>query len=177
MNYKFKPNEVEHSSLHYKPKKMKKITLIAVLCFGITASYAQKVKEAEVPSAVKEAFKKQHPAAKAEKWEKEDANYEVEYDMNKTEASDVYDVSGKLLQTEVEIKTSELPKGVSEYVTKNLAGKKIEEAAKITEANGTITYEAEIAKADYIFDSNGNFLKNEEDHPGEKDDDVKKKKD
>ena len=154
---------------------MKKITLIAALCLGITAGYAQKVKEADVPSAVKDAFKKAHPTAKAEKWEKEDGNFEVEYDMSKTEASDVYDPSGKLVQTEVEIKASELPKGVSEYVTKNLAGKKIDEAAKITEANGTITYEAEIGKADYIFDANGNFIKKEEDKAGEKDDDKKKK--
>jgi hypothetical protein len=155
---------------------MKKITLIVALSLGVSASYAQTVKEAEVPAAVKEAFKKQHPTAKAEKWEKEDGNYEVEYDLNKSEASDVYDASGKLLQTEVEIKTSELPKAVSDYVTKNLAGKKISEAAKITESNGTVTYEAEVGKADYIFDANGNFVKKEEDHPGEKDDDVKKKK-
>ena len=58
---------------------MKKITLMMALCLGLTTGYAQKVKAAEVPAAVKDAFAKKYPGAKAE-WEKEDGNYEAEFD-------------------------------------------------------------------------------------------------
>jgi len=156
------------------------------LCLGISAGYAQKIKESEVPAAVKNAYAAKFPDAVGKgDWEKEDGNYEVEMekrrvsmDNGKTvkeiiEQSVVFSPDGAILQTEVEIKVGELPAAVKEYVNKNFPGKKIKEAAKITEANGTVTYEAEIAKADYIFDADGKFLKKEVEN--EKDDDDKKK--
>ncbi|MBC7865300.1 MAG: hypothetical protein IAF38_20155, partial [Bacteroidia bacterium] len=51
--------------------------------------------------------------------------------------------------------------------------KKVKEAAKITDAKGVVTYEAEIDNADYIFDSTGNFLKKEIESDSDKDDDKK----
>ena len=49
------------------------------------------------------------------------------------------------------------------YILKNTLGK-IKEAAKIVNADGTITYEAEVKKGDVMFDQNGNFLKLKEDN-------------
>lgn len=155
---------------------MKKVTLIVALCLGVFASYSQKVKEAEVPAAVKDAFKKQHPTAKVEAWEKEEAGYEAEFAEGKTEGTATYDATGKLVETEMEIKVAELPKGVSDYMTKNEAGKKIDEASKITDAAGKVTFEAEVKKVEYIFDANGTFIKKVEPKKDEKDDDEKKEK-
>lgn len=165
---------------------MKNGLLIAALILGFGPAYAQKLKEADVPSAVQEAFKKQFPGAKVEKWEKEDGNYEAEFEITRIsmdksnskkeeiEKSVVYTPTGELVQTEEEIKVADLPKAVSDYVTKNLAGKKINEASKIIDANGTVMYEAEVDRADYIFDSNGAFVKKEVEN--DKDDDDKKEK-
>jgi hypothetical protein len=154
---------------------MKAITFIitGTLCAGI--AQAQKLKEADVPAAVKESFKKEFPNAKAKEWEKEKTNYEVEFDLNKTETSATFNASGKLMETEQEIAVSALPKAVAEYVTKNHADYKISEASKITEAGtGKVSYEAEIKKGkeewDLIFDDKGNFLKKEnETKTGDKD--------
>ncbi|HWY12462.1 MAG TPA: PepSY-like domain-containing protein [Bacteroidia bacterium] len=154
---------------------MKKLALSVALCLGVFAGYSQKVKEADVPAAVKEAFKKQYPTAKVEAWEKEEAGYEAEFENGKTEGTATYDAAGKLVETEIEIKIAELPKGVSDYITKNVAGKKIDEASKITDAAGKVTFEAEVSKAEYIFDSNGTFVKKVEPKKNEKDDDEKKK--
>ncbi len=134
---------------------MKNLMLIAALSLGIGFAKAQKLKEAEVPAAVKESFKKQYPNTKAEGWEKEGANYEVEFDVNKAETSLTFDSSGKLIETEVEIAETALPKAVTDYLTKNMAGKKIKEASKITDAAGKVMYEVEIDKADHLFDENG----------------------
>jgi hypothetical protein len=62
-------------------------------------------------------------------------------------------------KTAGEIELNQLPKGVLEYVKANYKGQKVKEAAKITDAKGTVTYEAEIKGMDILFDSNGKFIK------------------
>lgn len=148
---------------------MRTLFTIVTLGLGFSLANAQTVKDAEVPTPVKDALKKQYPTAKVEKWEKEGANYEAELKINKVESSVVYDSNGKFLEAEIEIKTSELPKAVTEYINKNLAGKKVKEASKISSSDGKISYEAEVDNIDYILDSNGTLLKKEEDK--EKNDD------
>ena len=69
------------------------------------------------------------------------------------------DAQGNIIETEVEIELNQLPKGVLEYVKANYKGQKVKEAAKITDAKGTLTYEAEIKGMDILFDSTGKFIK------------------
>jgi uncharacterized lipoprotein NlpE involved in copper resistance len=146
---------------------MKAITFTAaIFVFTVNTVCAQKVKESEVPKAVVTSFQNNFKGVKAEKWEKEkDGTYEAEFDWNKVETSATFNADGKLKETEQEIKTSELPKTAGDYVAKNYAGHKISEAAKITSADGKITYEAEVKKGkeemDLIFDESGTFLKKE----------------
>ncbi len=137
---------------------MKKIFLLFTIGFAAITANAQKVKEADVPAAIKASFTRAHPTAKADKWEKEGNNYEVEFTENKIESSIEIGPNGQIYNTETEIAVSELPKGVTDYCSKNLPGKKIKEASKITDASGKISYEAEVEDADYIFDANGTFL-------------------
>ena len=138
---------------------MKALIVIVALGLGVSCANAQKMKETDVPAHVKATAFKEYPNIKVEKWEKEGGNYEAEFNVNKVETSVLIDAGGNLIETEVEINVSALPKGVSEYVSKNLAGQKIKEASKISDTKGTITYEAEINKVDYIFDVNGSFIK------------------
>ena len=138
---------------------MKKLTGMFVAMVIVSFSYAQKIAEKEVPAAVKSAFQKQFPDVKDVDWEKEKGNYEVEFEIKETEYSVLLDASGTILETEMEINVEALPSNVRDYVSKNHAGEKIKEAAKISDTTGTITYEAEIKGKDLIFDSNGNFVK------------------
>jgi hypothetical protein len=61
-----------------------------------------------------------------------------------------------------EIKTSSLPKSVTEYVQKNLPGSQITKAAKV-EDKGVVTYNVAVdvkgKKHILIFDKDGKFLK------------------
>ncbi|MFL5752453.1 MAG: PepSY-like domain-containing protein, partial [Bacteroidia bacterium] len=156
---------------------MKTIITTVALVLAMGTGFAQsKVKEANVPKAVLDAFKAGFKGAKADKWEKEkDGNYEAEFKQGGVETSASYSPEGKLMDTEVEMKTADLPKGVSEYVSKNYAGYKISEAAKITDASGKVSYEAEVSKGkeemDLIFDSNGGFVKKIVEQEDEKDKD------
>lgn len=142
---------------------MKAILIMAASVLTFSCANAQKMNEADVPASVKSGFSKKYPGAKVEKWEKEGVDYEAEFDLNKVESSAVFDANGTFKELEQEIKTSELPKAVTDYCTKTYAGYKLSEAAKITDANGKVMYEAEMSKGkehfDALFDDKGNFVK------------------
>lgn len=138
---------------------MKTMIVIAALSLGTSFANAQKLKESEVPAAVKAAFAKQFPNVKDAEWGKEEADFEAEFDQNKMETSLLIDANGNVLKTENEIEVSALPKAAAEYIAKTLGGKKIKEASKITDAKGQVTYEAEVDDTDYVFDLNGTFVK------------------
>jgi hypothetical protein len=142
-----------------KLKKMKTILMMLTFLLGVSQVNAQKVKEADVPAAVKKTFATHYSTVKEAKWEKEGNNYEAEFDLNKVETSVLIDPSGNLMETETEIAVAELPQPASAYITKNLKDQKIKETAKIIDAKGIVTYEAEVGSTDYLFDSKGNFIK------------------
>ncbi len=140
----------------------KKILSAALIIFISATTFAQKVKETDIPVAVKDAFTKRYPGIKA-KWEKEGPDFEAEFDLDKVESSAIYSSNGTFKELEQEIKLSELPKNASEYCAKNYADFKLCEAEKITDASGKVMFEAEVKKGreciEIIFDGNGNFMK------------------
>ncbi|MCZ2357619.1 MAG: PepSY-like domain-containing protein [Bacteroidia bacterium] len=140
---------------------MKKTVILLSVMFTVLSANAQKISDKEVPAVVKSALQKNYPNAKELKWEKEKGNYEAEFEVNETDYSLLIDASGNILETEIEIKVDALPAKVKDYITKNYAGQKIKEATKITSSKGVVTYEAEVKGKDLIFDSNGNFIKEE----------------
>jgi len=137
---------------------MKTIMMSAIALSIGCAACAQKVKEADVPVAVKTAFAKQYPGTVA-KWEKENVNYEVNFKKDGKTMSALYATNGKLTETEMDIKVADLPVAVLSYVKEHYKGKTIKESAIITKADGTVNYEAEVSGMDVIFDANGKFIK------------------
>jgi len=114
----------------------------------------------DTPAAVKTKFASLYPKVTKVKWGKEDANYEAEFEVNKTEMSCLFDASGTLLETETKIAVTALPKAATEYCTKTFSGSKISEASKIVDSKQVVTYEAEVkGVGDVIFDEKGNFIK------------------
>lgn len=123
--------------------------VFALFAFAQT-TFAQSSK---VPEAVKIAFAKAYPNADDVEWEMENGNFEVEFEMSDDqEMSVVYNANGGLLETEVEIAFSELPQAAQAA----LKGKKVKEIARITNAKGVVTYEAEVRRKDLMFDAKGN---------------------
>lgn len=137
------------------------IMMAASLITG--SAFAQKTPDKDIPASVKAAFQKAHPDAKDVKWEKEGDNFEAEFEQGKTEQSVVLNAQGSILETEVEIAVTELPQKAKDYVAANYKGQAVKEAAKITDAKGAISYEAEIKGKDLIFDAAGTFLKETKD--------------
>ncbi|MGM9478350.1 hypothetical protein ACS5PU_18130 [Pedobacter sp. GSP4] len=134
---------------------MKTFFGILLLATGtVSLAQAQKLNATKVPAEVKAAFAKLHAGTKVS-WEREKHDYEAGFTLNGKETSEVYSAKGLLLETEVEIKSTELPAAV----LAKLKGAKITEAAKITKADRTIYYEAEVKGKDLLFDPNGNPVK------------------
>ncbi len=156
---------------------MKYMMIIGAFFCASLWSHAQSGKKVAVPEIVQQAFKKLYPKATDVEWEKEGDNYEAECEIAKEEMSVVFDSSGTLLETEKEIEVKALPQAVSNYVQSILPGKKIKEASKITMANGTIFFEAEVDGKDYIFDEQGNFVRIENEAQDDNDDNDEKEKD
>jgi hypothetical protein len=71
-------------------------------------------------------------------------------------------------QTRTQVKTNDLKKEITAYITRNYAGYAIKEAFKV-ETNKVITYEViaqkEASKMTLVFNDNGGFLKAENSKP------------
>jgi hypothetical protein len=144
-------------------KNLKKLMLLTALTGATAGAYAQKIDAAKVPAAVITAFAKANPGVTKVKWELEKGHYEAGYTQGGHEMSALFEPSGIMTESEMEIKVSELPANVLSYVKANRKGAAIKEAAKITKAGGEVNYEAEVKGKDMLFDAKGNFLKEAKD--------------
>lgn len=138
---------------------MKALIIITIMASIAMRCSSQKVNESEVPSLAKKSFMDAYPNTKAEKWEKEDGHFEVEFDFKGDEYSLLINAEGIILETEVEVDVAKLPKSATDYVASNYAGQKIKECASIKDSKGIVTYEVELKDKDVMFDGKGNFLK------------------
>lgn len=135
--------------------------MILAIASVASCANAQKVDASKVPAAVKTSVAKKYPSTTVTKWEMEDGNYEANFKQDGKTMSAIFMPDGAFKESEVDIKTSELPPGVLDYVKANYQGKKVADAAKVTKADGTVNYEAEVNGKDVIFDANGKFIKEE----------------
>jgi hypothetical protein len=142
---------------------MKNIFIVLLLNAVIASTAcAQKLDASKVPAPVKTSFAKQYPGVTA-KWEMEDGKYEASFKQQGHEISVLYDASGNMTESEMEIEVAELPAAIVDYVKSHRNGASVKEAAKITKTNGEINYEAVVKSMALIFDAKGNFLKEEKD--------------
>lgn len=124
---------------------MKKIIVLLSACLLISLmGFTQKITPDKVPAPVKQAFAKKFPAATDVKYEMEKKDYEINFKDKGVEMSANFDATGKWLETETEIKQSDLPKEVSASVAKNFAGYKISEVAKVESADKGLCYEMDL---------------------------------
>ena len=135
------------------------LTLVAAVLFTGSA-HAQKLAGSQVPPAPVAAFKKAYPAAERVKWEKENGQYEVNFNLGESEMSALFTPKGELLETETEMRPSQLPVPVRQVLATRYKAAKVTEAAKIvTHKTKAVTYEAEVTeggkKHDLILTADG----------------------
>lgn len=118
------------------------IWAVAICCTVRVAARAA----VSVPQVVADAFHAKFPNAAKQKWEKENATeYECEFHNGKTEMSAKYDQSGRWLETETEVKVTDLPPAVLEVIVQQYKDYKLKEAEVVETPEGKL-YEAELSK-------------------------------
>ena len=148
------------SEINQNPKHilMKAFILASFLSASSLFTFAQDIKETEVPSVVMNSFKGQYADALKTEWEKKGNNYEAEFEVGTVERSVILDPSGKVLMQKQEIANTELPAAVANAVKQNYKSYDLEEAEKI-EYNGQTYYKVELERffldKDVIFTAEG----------------------
>jgi len=145
---------------------MKKLSMIFAAFVLITlTAYTQKLRPESVPTPVKQAFAKKFPAAKDVTYEREKSNFEVNFKENGVETSANFNVHGGWLETETEIKVSDLPGEVTTSVAKSFKGYSVSEASKTVYPDKELIYELELKKDNQTyevqFSPTGDILKTE----------------
>jgi hypothetical protein len=142
---------------------MKVFLTLAISALFANAACAQKLSEKDIPAVIVTNFKQSFPDIKKATWEKEDDYFEAEFALQGQETSATFDVDGKLLETETEIRFSDLPAPVKAALATSYKGAKVKETARLISPTGTVTYEAEVAigskSQDLVFDAEGHEVK------------------
>lgn len=134
---------------------MNKLLILSLpLSTFLACTPRQAAAQESVPTVLQERFASLHPSAKKVEWETETDGYEAEYKLDGKEYSDTYSETGELLETEQELKKSELPPAIHATLQRDFADDEIEEVARITYPDGRIVYEVELeGKDDAAFDT------------------------
>jgi hypothetical protein len=149
------------------------VILVIVLSTTTFKACGQKT---DVPSNVKKAFEQKVSNAKDVEWEydNEDKLWEVEYEIGKAEFTSVFDVNDKWVETEKEIKFTELPEAVKATLKADYSDYEVEEVEFVETPEGRF-YEVEVElekdnqelEYELLFSADGKVVKKEP----EKDDD------
>lgn len=137
---------------------MKKSIILLALLTSVL-SFGQKQ---PIPKKIKDAFYVYFPKAQKVSWEIEDGNYEAEFTDGDFKRALLFDKNAKVLETETIIPIIELRVAAIKYVTENYKNAEITEAARIIDASGKTTFEAEVKGKDLLFNSDGELLRTEE---------------
>lgn len=126
---------------------------ILFICCNCVQVSAQKINAQQVPGSVMQAFQSKFPNATKAKWEMESADvYEVNFKMLRKKKSACFDRQGKWLETETEIKISELPKVVGQTLATQFPGYKIEEADRSETFDRGVIYEVVVEKREVSYE-------------------------
>ncbi len=113
----------------------------------LLCTYATGFAQSKTPTAVTSAFNKKFPTATKVKWGKEGAKeWEAEFTFEGNHLSANFAEDGKWLETEKEIKVTDLPKAVTAAINSKYPGYTITEADKTETAKHGTIYEADLKK-------------------------------
>jgi predicted membrane metal-binding protein len=116
---------------------------------------AQTIDEKDVPNIVKSTFLISYPDLTNVQWEKEKEFYKVHYIVKNTAQTMVLDPNGNVLKTATAITLKQLPATALTYIKKNYRYKKIKSVARISDAQGVVTFEVRIATKTLSFTKKG----------------------
>ena len=122
-----------------------KMILFAVLFSGSAALAvdAQDIKAEDVPQAVAGALTQKYANATDLDWEMDGANYEAEFDVNRTDHTVILDPSGAVLMAKSDIMQNDLPQPVRNAIDQKYKGMPLDDVEQV-EKGGETYYQVEL---------------------------------
>ncbi len=140
---------------------MKKCFLLmsAIAIFGITAIGQSST---TVPANVKEGFTKKYPTAYDPTWKQSDDGWGAEFQMDGKNYRSNFDAQGNWVDSEYDLKSSDVPSNVRSTLNKEYEGYRIDNSYLSENAKGKV-YRFEVSKdgdqKTVKIDPNGNVVK------------------
>jgi hypothetical protein len=147
---------------------MKKLLMICLFTgCALNNSLQQQEHWEKISVTIISAFASDFPEVQKVKWRVEThGEFVADFELNGAASAAVYDINGKLIESETEITGSELPQSVLVEMYESFAGFKIDKIEQVIDSNDIITYEmaAGKGKSEYelVFLVNGKLFKKEE---------------
>ena len=150
---------------------MKKVLLLLVVMTGLfiaCSSPNSKPEEnkseverpkVDIPEMILTRFANIYPTAEQVVWEiGKNRTFEVSFIMDKQDLRVIFLDDGGVQQTEVKADVSSIPPLVSTFATESLGVKKIDQAFKVVDGFGVLTWKIRINHYDYLFTSGGQLI-------------------
>lgn len=137
---------------------MKKVMLLVCGLFVACTAFA-----IDPPKVVTESFTSKYAMATNVTWEKKNAGWEANFELNEKKCSAIFDDNGSWIETDTEIPVNFLPPLVASAVKDKFQGATIEAANKIEHANQGSQYSAKINQSgltkEVVFGEDGGVVK------------------
>lgn len=118
-----------------------------------------KLSATDVPSSINRIYMEKYPNQANAIWYRGQNGYMVTYpDKNKMDEQVMFDNSGKILGTGVQVSNPTLPTQVSTYLTKEYSGKSAEKVYKLSTSDGNTVYQVLMNGKWMTFSSDGKLI-------------------
>ncbi len=137
---------------------MKKLIFVLAIIGLALGSYAQNLLPADVPEVVVKSFVKKNPKVEQVEWSKTGDFFKATFTDEDSGRSVYFDEAGKVKQSEMQVKVSQLPTPILKYVNDNHPTDVVKQSSKITTAKGKSTYLLKVKDSELVFDANGKYM-------------------
>ena len=145
---------------------MKKVLflLVIITCISIACSSSNSKSEADkpkvdIPEMILTRFGNIYPTAEQAVWEiGQNRTFGVSFLMDKQDLKVIFLDDGSIQQTEVKVDVSSIPPLVSTFARESLGVNKIDQAFKVVDGFGVLTWKVRINHVDYLFASEGQLI-------------------
>lgn len=133
----------------------KQFLILAILLMSLVDMSAQKIKASKVPEKVMMAFRNAQPTVRIASWSRESTDFRVDFkNVRAEEVSLLFSAQGVLLETEIGIDFSELPRPTQN----TFKGNKLKNIQKVTDRRGKVTYKVGSGRKQLRISSEGRVL-------------------
>jgi hypothetical protein len=143
-------------------KNMKRILFTSLLAIAISScNMKDQIAANQVPSVVLNAFQKQYPEAADVKWEKQNSDFEVEFERDNVEYTALINQQGDIFKIKHDATLEEIPETVLEKIKADYADYTIDDVEVLKDGENTyfqLEFDKKLADKEIVVSEAGEVL-------------------